>query len=131
MTDVIQEWHPIMIAARIKKAIGKREQREVAALLKITPQYLCDILHVRRNLSPQVAARLHRISPELDGRHLYTMQEQRRVEIACLHAAAEPPPVSHETRGTAYRERAVKAARTRKRQAAARAEAEAKTGEAA
>lgn len=133
MTDILEEWHPIMIVARIKKAIGGRKQQDIAALLGISSQYLCDILRMRRNLSPEVAARLSRISPGLDGRHLYTMQEQRRVEIACRRAASEPVPefVSRETSKIAYRERSIKAARTVKRQKLARAaaRAEAKSGE--
>jgi plasmid maintenance system antidote protein VapI len=127
-----EEGHPDAIIAKIKGAIGKRQQQSIAVLLKITPQYLCDILNGRRNLSPQVAARLHRISPDLDGLHLYTMQERRRVEVASLQVALEPAPVSRETREPAYRERAIKAARTRKRQKIARAASEAgKMGEAA
>jgi plasmid maintenance system antidote protein VapI len=130
VTDILEEWHPLMIAARIRKAIGGRTQQDAAAILGITPQYLCDILQVRRNLSPEVAARLSRLSPGLDGRYLYTMQEQRRVEIAWRRASEEPvqQPVSHETRATAYRKRAVKAARTRKRLKQARAAAQAEAG---
>lgn len=130
MTDIFREWHPDVIAEIIKKALSGRQQKEAAQLLGITPQYLCDILHARRNLSPEVAARLDRIG--LDGRHLYTMQEKRRVEVASLRVSLETvPDVSREASGSAYRERAVKAARTRKRMKLAREDANAEAEKAA
>ena len=141
-----KDWEPIGIAAMIRRTTAGHKQKEVAAILGITPQYLCDILHARRGLSPEVAARLHKIG--LNGRALYVRQERRRVNMAYRQEIGEAgkPWVSRETMekkakrvsklsAAAYRARSIKSARTSKRikAAALRAEAQAKemTGKAA
>lgn len=131
--DILIDWHPTWIAKLIRDAIGKRQQKDAAKVLGITPQYLCDILQARRGLSPEVAAKLGRIG--LPGRHLYTMQEKRRVEIQWRYETGETdrPNVSRETpekplkskkskplSALAYRKRSIKGWDTRKRQALAR-----------
>jgi len=128
-TDILLDWHPIMIARMIRLAIGERQQKDAAKALGITPQYLCDILQTRRLLSPEVAAKLYRISLKLDGCRLYTMQEKRRVEIQFRYETGELErpagllPVkqkeSNQTNKlsvTAYRKRSLKGWETRKRQ---------------
>jgi plasmid maintenance system antidote protein VapI len=129
--DILLDWHPIMIAKIIRDAIGDRHQREIARVLGITQQYVSLLMSGERALSPEVAAKLHRIG--IDGRHLYAMQEQRRVEIQWRYetGAIERPGLFHvEHRDpskisahnkTVRREAAIRAARTRKRRAASEA----------
>lgn len=87
MSDILLDHHPIIIAELIRSAIGDQRQKDVAKTLDITPQYLNDILQARRSLSPDVAARLHRIG--LDGRTMYINQERRRYEIAHRYEIGE------------------------------------------
>jgi plasmid maintenance system antidote protein VapI len=129
--DIILDWHPIMIAKIIRDAVGDKHQREIARVLGITQQYVSLLLGGERELSREVAAKLHRIG--LDGRDLYAMQEQRRVEIQWRYetGAIERPSLFHvEQKGfvkrikphnkSVLREAAIKAAATRKRRATAR-----------
>lgn len=125
MSDILVDWHPIVIAGMIRDAIGDQPQKVVALALGITPQYLCDITKARRNLSPEVAARLHRVL-KIDGRHLYVMQEKRRVEIQWRYETGEierpkgftineenPTKPRLRSKANAYRMGAKKAARAR------------------
>ena len=125
MSDILDDWHPMAIAGMIRHATRDQPQKAAAFILGITPQYLCDIVKGRRNLSPEVAAKLHRFG--LDGRYLYVMQEKRRVEIQWRYetGAIERPPdftVNEEnpikprlrSKANAYRQGAKKAARSRK-----------------
>lgn len=85
--DILTDWHPIMIAARIARATKGKSQKEIAETLGISQQYLCDILKARRNLSPEVAVRLCRLG--LNGRQLYIKQEDRRYEIQRRYESGE------------------------------------------
>ena len=139
-SDDFKGWEQRGIADMIQRAIGEQSQTEAAKALGITPQYLCDILHARRDISVVVAARLHRIG--LNGLRVYLDQERRRFLIEWQYetgAAVKHSIVSHEAgkkakrakpvNKTAYREAAIKAARSRKRMAAIRAAAAEKAKE--
>jgi plasmid maintenance system antidote protein VapI len=131
--DILIDWHPIMIAKIIRDAVGGRHQREIARILGITQQYVSMLMSGERVLSPEIAARLERVG--LDGRHLYAMQEKRRVEIQWRYEtgeierpsllvsreAGEKVKRNSQQNKLVQRDAAVKAARTRKRQKAARA----------
>lgn len=80
----VATWHhPIVAPSLITKALAGHSQKEIAAKLGISPQYLSDIINLRRNLSPEVAAKLHLIG--LDGLDLFLGQAIHQYLCAAYH----------------------------------------------
>ncbi len=65
------------IAARVKQIIGNRSQKDAAAALGISQQYLCDILQGRRHLSAKVAVMLNGLGVDIqEAKALYARQAE-------------------------------------------------------
>lgn len=73
---------PHQVAGNIKRALGDASQKEAAAILGISPQYMCDILQARRALSVDVAVRLNLIG--LDGLGLLMDQTVHEYDKAAI-----------------------------------------------
>jgi hypothetical protein len=81
--------HPIMVAKRIREAIGDRSQREVAKILGIQNSHLSEVLTGVRSLPIKTAVRLHIIG--LDGMALYLGQEIHHYLCTAYHTECGDP----------------------------------------
>jgi hypothetical protein len=83
--------HPIMVAKRIREAIGDRSQRETAKLLGIQNSHLSEVLTGVRALPVKTAVRLHLIG--IGGLELYLGQEIHRYLCVAYHTEERGDPI--------------------------------------
>ena len=90
MSDILLAYHPIMIAREIRNALnrGGISHEDAAKRLEVSTRCLTELLTVARLLTPEIAARLHRVGID-NGRSLYLAQEERRFEIQRRYEAGE------------------------------------------
>ena len=90
MSDILLAYHPIMIAREIRNAMNRAglSHEDAAKRLGVSTRHISDLLTGTCPLTPESAARLHRIGID-NGRSLYLAQEERRFEIQRRYESGE------------------------------------------